>query len=125
MTSWALCYTHRSFNAGIQSTQRVESYNSLIKWSVKTSTTLFELDVQIQLQLDREEKFEWLEEQIHQNPTVGLPSITDRYFKRVDLMIKKYLTPQVLKMQHRQMSKSLLYQTRKVENLEDILHEVC
>src|SRR5881275_2631227 len=35
VTSWALCYTHRSFNAGIQSTQRVESYNSLIKRSVK------------------------------------------------------------------------------------------
>ncbi|CAG8704343.1 18673_t:CDS:2 [Gigaspora rosea] len=28
ITSWALCYTHWSFNGGIQSTQRVESYNS-------------------------------------------------------------------------------------------------
>ena len=58
VTSWALCYTHRSFNGGTQSTQRAESYNSLIKRSVKISTTLYELDTQIQLQLDREEKFE-------------------------------------------------------------------
>ena len=57
-----------------------------------------------------------MEEQIHQNPTVGLPNIIDRFFKRVDMMLKKYLTPRVLKMQRCQMSESLLYRTRKVEN---------
>jgi len=31
VTRWALCYTNRSFNAGIQFTQRVEDYNSLVK----------------------------------------------------------------------------------------------
>src|SRR6266498_1385130 len=81
VTSWALCYTHQSFNAGIQSTQRVESYNALIKKSVSRNTTLFELDIQIQLQLDKEEQFERQEEQIEQNPTIGLPNIIDRYFK--------------------------------------------
>jgi len=65
-----------------------------------------------------------MEEQIHQNPTVGLPNIIDRFFKRVDMMLKKYLTPRVLKMQRYQMSESLLYRTRKVENWKDILSEV-
>jgi hypothetical protein len=65
-----------------------------------------------------------MEEQIHQNPTVGLPNIIDRYFKRVDVMLKKYLTPQVLKMQRCQMNECLLYRTRKVENWKDILSEV-
>ncbi|CAB5370180.1 unnamed protein product [Rhizophagus irregularis] len=96
----ALCFTHRSFNAGVQSTQRVENYNALIKKSVGRSTTLYELDTQIQLQLDKEEKFERLEEQINQNPRV------------------------VLKMQRRQMNESLLYHVKKIENWELLLeHE--
>src|SRR6266542_4882217 len=121
VTSWALCYTYRSFNAGIQSTQRVESYNSLIKRSVRTSTTLFELDEQIQIQLDREEQYERLGKQIHQNPTVGLSSVTERYFKQINTIIKKYLMPQILKMQCCKMNESLLYYTRKVENWKELL----
>ncbi len=114
--SWALCYTYRSFNAGIQSTQRVEGYNALIKKSVSKSTTLFELDIQIQLQLDKEEQFERQEEQIVQNPTVGLPNIINRYFKKIDIIVKKYLTPRILKIQHQQMNESLLYHIKKIEN---------
>ena len=122
VTSWALCYTHRSFNAGIQSTSHVESYNALIKRSVKNSTTLFELDTEIQLQLDKEEQFERLEEQSHQNPTIGLPNIVNRFFKRINIIIKKYLTPRVLKIQHRQMNESLLYRTKKIEYWKDLLN---
>ncbi|CAG8744999.1 9054_t:CDS:2, partial [Racocetra fulgida] len=70
----------------------IESYNSLIKRSVKTSTTLYKLDVQIQLQLDREEQFEY-NDQINQNLTVGLPNIIDRYFSQINVSLKNYLTP--------------------------------
>ena len=66
VTSWALCHTSRLFNAGIQSTQRIEGYNLLIKRSVKSSATLFELDTHIQLLLNKEEKFEQ-HEQSNQN----------------------------------------------------------
>jgi hypothetical protein len=103
----------------------VESYNALIKKSVRSSTTLYELDTQIQLQLDKEEQYEWLKEQTNQNPTVGLPNVIGRYFKRIDDIVKKYLTPQVLKMQRHQMNESLLYRVKKIENWEDLLeHEV-
>ena len=120
VTSWALCHTNRSFNAGIQSTQRVEGYNSLVKRSVKSSATLFELDTHIQSLLDKEEQFE-RHEQSNQNPTVGLPNVVGRYFKRIDSIIKKFLTPRVLKMQHSQMNESLLYRANKVENWKDLL----
>ena len=120
VTSWALCHTNRSFNAGIQSTQRVESYNSLVKRSVKSSATLFELDTHIQSLLDKEEQFKW-HEQSSQNPTVGLPNVVRRYFKRIDTIIKKFLTSHVLKMQHSQMNESLLYRANKVENWKDLL----
>ncbi|PKK70398.1 hypothetical protein RhiirC2_711936 [Rhizophagus irregularis] len=78
-------------------------------------------DIQIQLQLDKEEKFERLEEQVNQNPTVGLPNVIKRYFKRIDSIIKKYLIPQVLKIQRRQMNESLLYRVKKIENWEHLL----
>src|SRR5277367_5618593 len=121
VTNWALCFTHRSFNAGIQSTQHVKSYNALIKKSVKSSTTLYELDIQIQLQLDKEEQFERLQEQSNQNPTVGLPNVIGRYFRRIDSVVKKYLTPQVLKMQRRQMNESLLYRVKNIKNWEHLM----
>jgi len=41
--AWVLCYTHRAFNAGVQSTQRVESYNGIIKNNVNGSSSLLEL----------------------------------------------------------------------------------
>jgi hypothetical protein len=78
------------------------------------------LDTQIQLQLDREEKFE-REEQKSKNPTIGLSNVIDRFFKPINLVIKKYLTPRVLKMQHCQMNECLLYCVKKVENWEDFL----
>src|SRR5207248_573409 len=78
--SWTLYYIHRSFNAGIQSIQHVESYNSLIKQSVKSSSTLLELDAHIQFLLDREKKFE-RQEHTSENPIVGHPNVIKRYFK--------------------------------------------
>ncbi|PKY62769.1 hypothetical protein RhiirA4_489854, partial [Rhizophagus irregularis] len=60
-------------------------------------------------------------EQVNQNPTVGLPNVIERYFKRIDGIIKKYLTPQVLKIQRRQMNESLLYRVKKIENWKHLL----
>ena len=74
--------------------------------------------MKIQSRLDKEEQFERQEEQANQNPTVGLPNVIGRYFKRVDNITKKYLTPRVLKMQRHQMSKSLLYCVKKIEDWE-------
>jgi hypothetical protein len=78
---------------------------------------LFELDTHIQSLLAKEEQFE-RNEQSNQNPTVGLPNIVGRYFKRIDVII--ILTPRVLKMQHSQMNESLLYRANKVENWKDL-----
>ena len=101
----------------------MESYNSLIKRSVKVSTTLYELDVQIQLQLDKEEQFEQ-HEQRNRNLTVGLPNIIERYFKQINTVLKKYFTSRLLKMQQCQMNEGLLYRSSKIENWEVLSYEV-
>ncbi|CAG8696555.1 3603_t:CDS:2, partial [Rhizophagus irregularis] len=86
VTSWALCHTSRSFNAGIQSIQRIEDYNSLIKRLVKSSATLFELDTHIQSLLNKEENLNSMNNQIK---------------------IQQW-------MQHNQMNKSLLYRANRI-----------
>ena len=86
----------------------------------QSSSTLLELDAHIQFLLDREEQFE-RQEQTSENPTVGLPNVIGRYFKRIDVIIKKFLTPRVLKMQHYQMNESLLYRPSKIEDWENLL----
>ena len=55
--AWVLCFTHRAFNAGIQSTQRVESYNGIIKNHVNGTTSLMELESVIKRILLRESQF--------------------------------------------------------------------
>ncbi|RGB27739.1 hypothetical protein C1646_673756 [Rhizophagus diaphanus] len=59
----------------VMKTDAAKTYDKLIKMQREEhgwrSTTLYELNIQIQLQLDKEEKFERLEEQVNQNPTVG------------------------------------------------------
>ncbi|CAB5387291.1 unnamed protein product [Rhizophagus irregularis] len=52
--TWALCFTHRAFNAGLQSTQRVESYNGIIKNNVNGSSSLMELERTIERLLIKE-----------------------------------------------------------------------
>lgn len=73
------------------------------------------------MQLDREEQFEQ-QEQNNQNPTVDLSNIIDKHFKHVNTTIKKYLTPRLLKMQHRQINESLLYRSIKIEDWEKLLN---
>ena len=52
---------------------------------------------------------------------VGLPNVIGRYFKRIDVIIKKILTPRVLKIQHCQMNESLLYRPSKIEDWKNLL----
>jgi len=52
--SWVLCFTHRAFNAGIQSIQRVESYNAIIKNNINGTSTLSELERTIEKLLKKE-----------------------------------------------------------------------
>ncbi|CAB5371027.1 unnamed protein product [Rhizophagus irregularis] len=125
----AICLFRR--DQKVMKTDAAETYDKLIKMQCEEHGWFVEVrlegddnhltDIQIQLQLDKEEKFERLEEQVNQNPTVGLPNVIKRYFKRIDSIIKKYLIPQVLKIQRRQMNESLLYRVKKIENWEHLL----
>ncbi|CAG8675885.1 19562_t:CDS:2, partial [Gigaspora margarita] len=56
---WALCHTSKIFTAGMQSIQRVEGQNAIIKNSVNSSTTLINLVKYINKQIGRASTFTW------------------------------------------------------------------
>jgi len=66
--AWALCFTHCAFNAGIQSTQRVKSYNDIIKNNINRSSSLMELEYTVERLLAKESQFVRLNETIGKLP---------------------------------------------------------
>ncbi|CAG8676923.1 7231_t:CDS:2, partial [Cetraspora pellucida] len=112
--SWAICYTQTRFTAGIQSTQRVEGMNAIIKKEVSHSSTLLHLIDAIQNRLDEEARYARISKQKNTNPSVGLPHIANRYFPAINSLIQKYLTPHILSFQREQLSESFLYDASEI-----------
>jgi len=114
--SWASFAINRNFTAGIQSTQRVESTNKIIKDKLSRSSSLTDVVKEIQKTFDQQSKNAILSECKNEVPTRGIPSIMDEYFPNLDKILQKYLTPQILQKQRDQMAQSLCYDTVLVED---------
>jgi len=114
---WAYAFTKRTFSANTHSTQRVESINRIIKLEANSGNTLYELQAGIELRLKDEAKYAKLQEFRNMNPTTGLPNISNTIFKGVDNMCKKYLMPNSLALQQKQILESLLYRVLLQENV--------
>ena len=54
-------------------------------------------------------------------PTKGLPSIMDEYFPELDMILRKYLTPQLLQKQRDQMAQSLCYDVILIDDWLSLL----
>lgn len=118
--AWVLCFTHRAFNAGAQSTQRVKCYNGIIKNNVNGSSSLLELERTIERLLAKESHF------IRYNEAIGKLSVSrdedyhDHYFKKIDMFCQWFLTPALLKLQRHEMNRSMHYRCYSA-NLKDEL----
>ena len=111
--AWVLCFTHRAFNAGIQSTQRVESYNGIIKNNVNGSSSLMELERTIERLLEKESKYMKLNETIGKLPVSKEEDYHNHYFKDVDISCQHFLTPAILKLQQHEMNRSMHYRCHR------------
>ena len=118
--SWARAYTPFQFNAGIQSTQSVESFNGIIKRSLNASSTLCDVEVAIDKRHREEEKYCQLNLKAKYT-TVGLPHLSSQFFSSVDMVIVKFLTPLMLSLQRFQISQCFTYDGQ----LTSYLSEVC
>jgi len=110
-TCWAYGFTKRSFLANTHSTQRVESMNRVIKMEANSGSSLCQLHSGIELRLKDEAKYSRLQEFRNMNPTTGMPQVSNTIFKSIDEICKKYLTPNSLALQRKQMVEALLYRT--------------
>lgn len=115
---WAYAFTKRTFSANTHSTQRVESINRVIKLEVNSGNTLYELRAGIELRLKDEAKYARLQEFRNMNPTTSLPNICNTIFKSIDDMCKKYITPNSLALQRKQIIESLLYRAILQDEIE-------
>ncbi|CAG8790622.1 12157_t:CDS:2, partial [Racocetra fulgida] len=107
--AWALCFTHRAFNASVQSTQRVESYNGIIKTQVNGLSSLLELENSIKRLLERESRFTRINKTIGLLPVNRDESFYNKYFNNIDTSIQKFLTPAILKLQRDEINRSIHY----------------
>ncbi|GET50254.1 protein FAR1-RELATED SEQUENCE 5-like [Rhizophagus irregularis DAOM 181602=DAOM 197198] len=98
------------FTAGVESTQRVESINSVLKKHLDRGTLLKELVKVIENELDKEAQYSRIKEYYGSNPSTGLPIMYNTIFKNIDSILKDHLAPIPLSLQQAQMKQSLLYQ---------------
>ncbi|CAB4425493.1 unnamed protein product [Rhizophagus irregularis] len=120
--AWALCFTHRAFNAGVQSTQCVESYNGIIKNNVNGSSSLMELERTIERLLIKESQYAQLNDTIGKLPVSREEDYHDHYYKKIDIYCQRYLTPALLKLQRHEMNRSMHYRCC-ITNLENELEK--
>ena len=109
-TYWARYSITKVFTAGIESTQRVESINGVIKKMVDRGTLLKELIEAIENELDKEAQYTRIKDYYGTNLPVGLLSIYNTIFKEIDSVLQEFLSPIPLSLQRAQMKQSLLYQ---------------
>ncbi|CAB4430111.1 unnamed protein product [Rhizophagus irregularis] len=106
--------TKKEEDSRVQSTQRVEGYNSVIKRVVNGNTTLWQLAQYLNERISIEmQKIEYQEFK-DSNALVGLPNLATQLFPRIDQMIKTYLTPELLSLQRAQMNQATLYYCRQL-----------
>jgi len=115
-SSWACYAINQNFTAVIQSTQRVESTNKIIKDRLNRSSCLTDVVKEVQRIFDQQSKKAILNECKNEIPTRGIPSIMDEYFPELDKILREYLTPQILQKQRDQMAQSLCYDVELIED---------
>jgi MULE transposase domain len=115
--SWAKAYMPFQFNAGIQSTQSVESFNAIIKKALNSASSLCDIEKAIDKRHEAELQYCQLVNLKAYQTTVGLPHLSSQFFSSIDTVLNHFLTPLVLSWQKFQISQSLTYEGYLVSSL--------
>lgn len=87
-----------AFNAKIQNTQHVKSYNGIIKNNVSGSSSFIEFEYTIKRLLEKESQYVRLNETIGKLPVSQEEDYHNYYFKEIDVLYQQFLTLAVLKL---------------------------
>ena len=93
--SWAISYLKRTFTANIQSTSRVESFNSIIKSITSHNTSLCQLFSSLMDRVELEVQRSIISYQKQLEPIVEIPNVHTTIFKSIDNQFNAYLLPQM------------------------------
>lgn len=118
-SSWAKSYLPFQFNAGIQSTQSVESFNALIKKSLNSASTLCDIKKAINRRHEDEFQYCKLVDLKAQQTTVGLSHLSSQFFSKIDAVLTQFLTPLILSWQRFQISQSFTYEDCLTQSVID------
>ncbi|CAG8744212.1 16725_t:CDS:2, partial [Racocetra fulgida] len=103
-------FTPFQFNAGIQSTQSVESFNGIIKKALNSASTLCDIEKIINKRHEDESQYCKLIDLKDQYMTIGLLHLSSQFFSSVDAILVQFLTPPILSWQRFQISQSFIYE---------------
>ncbi|RIB04106.1 hypothetical protein C2G38_1988879, partial [Gigaspora rosea] len=113
--TWVLWYQSLWFTAGIQSNQKIEALNALLKIGVNHMSSLCHLHEECQRLFDNQAQYSQLEEYQNSVLTRGLPIASQVIFPQIDSILIKFVTPHILSIQRQQMNESLLYHAARLE----------
>ncbi|RIB01771.1 hypothetical protein C2G38_2229721 [Gigaspora rosea] len=104
---WALCYTSCVFTAGMQTMQRVEGQNAIIKSTVNSHTSVLELFKKLDEQFSR--VFTIIQYQIWTHFVTGSTLIhsSHNFSPIIDAWIVDYLTPAALSIQRQEIAQAI------------------
>ncbi|CAG8595724.1 5353_t:CDS:2, partial [Scutellospora calospora] len=108
----------------VQSTQHVEAYNSIIKSNVNRTLSLLELDHTIERLLVKENQFVNLNDAISKFSMSQEEGYHNWYFKKIDEVCQRFLTPAILKLQQNEMNRSAHYQCNMISLNEETIQQV-
>ncbi|CAB4476260.1 unnamed protein product [Rhizophagus irregularis] len=120
--SWATCYINEIFNCEINSTQRVESLNHLLKAAVQKNFLLYQLANEIQNILDNEMKYERIIKMRNILPRQTLDDVPSKFFVGINEICKEFLIPHILSATQNQMKHSFFYDAYLVD--KDTIQQV-
>jgi hypothetical protein len=114
-TTWAKCYINHVFNAGIQTTQRVEGTNAVIKRVMDNHNTLcglfHDIEKRIKMETFKDDYSNWHDLQF---PSNNIIPTMNRFFPNVDKILSKYLHPELFIIQRQQIQDSFMYDANRL-----------
>ncbi|CAG8852871.1 24258_t:CDS:2, partial [Gigaspora margarita] len=99
----------------LQSSQRIEALNALLKMGVDHMSSLCHLHEECQRLFDNQAQYSQLEEYQNSVPTRGLLIASQVIFPQIDSILIKFVTSHILSIQRQQMNELLLYRVARLE----------
>ena len=101
--SWVRAFTSRMFTAGMQSTQRVESINAIVHKAISSSSTMAEAVEFLDSRMQKEDLNKSFMAWKYKSTTFHQPFVVENFFSNINGLIKKYLSPHIVEVIHKQM----------------------